>query len=693
MEYRTVQTTCTYCGCGCGLLLGVMDEEVVGTLPLKTHPINEGTLCIKGWSVHEFVQNEKRLQRPLVREKGDFQEVDWEDALGLVASRLRKIRDEFGPDSIAGLSSAKCTNEENYLFQKWMRAVVGTNNVDHCARLCHSSTVAGLAAAFGSGAMTNSTPEIEDADCILITGSNTSESHPLVANRVFRAREKGAKLVVVDPRRMQMARVADIHVRNRPGSDVAWINGIMHIIIKEGWEDKEFVAQRTEGFEALKKEVEAYPPERVAEISGISPENLRRIAETYAKAEKASILFAMGITQHTTGVDNVKSLANLAMLTGNLGRPSTGINPLRGQNNVQGACDVGALPNVYPGYQSVTDEVVAKKFEEAWGVKLDRKVGLTIPEMFSAIEEERIKAMVILGENPLLSDPDVNHVEKAIRKLDFLVVQDMFMTETARLAQVVLPGVSFAEKDGTFTATDRRVQRVRKAIDPLGEARPDWEILCDLARKMGGEGFAFSAPKEIFDELAKVTPIYQGICFERIETEGLQWPCRSPEDPGTPYLHKDQITKGRGTFHAISYREPAELPDEQFPFVLTTGRMGFHFHTGTMTRISPSLHKEAESAYMEIHPEDAQKLGIHECEEVRVSSRRGTIDIKASLTEGIDRGVVFIPFHFVESAANRLTNNAFDPIAKIPEYKVCAVRIEKLATNSKEENDKKRAKD
>ena len=527
--------------------------------------------------------------------------------------------------------------------------------------------------------MTNSTPEIEDADCILITGSNTSEAHPLVATRVFRAREKGAKLIVVDPRRIQMAQVADIHVRNRPGSDVAWINGIMNIIINEGWEDKEFIAQRTEGFEALKKEVEAYTPERVGEISGISPEDLRRIAETYAKAEKASILYAMGITQHTTGVDNVKSLANLAMLTGNLGRPSTGVNPLRGQNNVQGACDIGALPNVYPGYQSVADEGVAKKFEEAWGVRLSRKVGLTILEMFSAIEEGRVKAMLIMGENPMLSDPDIQHVEESLKSLDFLVVQDIFMTETARLAHVVLPGVSFAERDGTFTATDRRIQRVRKAIDPLGEARPDWEILCDLAQRMGGKGFEFPSPREIFDEIARVTPIYGGISFERIETEGLQWPCRTPEDPGTPYLHKDQITKGRGTFHAIGYQDPAELPDDQFPFVLTTGRMGFHFHTGTMTRISPSLHKETESAYMEIHPVDAEKLGIHEGEEVRVISRRGMIEISATVTDRVNQGVVFIPFHFVESAANRLTNTAFDPIAKIPEFKVCAVKIEKVA--------------
>jgi formate dehydrogenase alpha subunit len=528
--------------------------------------------------------------------------------------------------------------------------------------------------------MTNSTPEIEDADCIMITGSNTSEAHPLVASRVFRAREKGGKLVVIDPRRIQMAQVADIHVRNKPGSDVAWINGLMHIIVKEGWENKEFISQRTEGFEELKREIEAYPPERVAEISGISPDDLRRIAETYAKAKKASILYAMGITQHITGVENVKSLANLAMLCGHVGRENTGVNPLRGQNNVQGACDMGALPNVYPGYQVVTDDQIAKKFEKAWNAKLSTKIGLTVTEMLKAAAAGEVKAMFILGENPMLSDPDIRHVEESLESLDFLVVQDIFMTETARFAHIVLPGVSFAEKDGTFTATDRRVQRVRKAIDPMGDSKPDWEILCELARRMGGKGFEFSSPKEIFDELAELTPIYGGIRFERVEKEGLLWPCRSVEEPGTPYLHKDQFAKGRGTFYPISYREPAEIPDDQFPFVLTTGRMGFHFHTGTMTRISPSLHKETETAYMEINPGDAEGLGIDNGEMVRVSSRRGAIEIKATVTDGIDRGVVFIPFHFVESAANRLTNTALDPIAKIPEFKVCAVRIEKLAT-------------
>ncbi len=526
--------------------------------------------------------------------------------------------------------------------------------------------------------MTNSTPELEDADCILITGSNTTEAHPLVASRILKAKEKGAKLIVIDPRRTQIARYADIFVRQRLGTDVAWINGLMHIILKEGWEDKEFISTRTEGFEALKKEVENYPPEKVEEITGFSEADLRAVAETYAKAEKGTIVYAMGITQHITGTENVLSLANLAMLTGNIGRLSTGVNPLRGQNNVQGACDMGGLPNVYTGYQSVADESVAKKFEEAWKVSLSRKPGLTIMEMFQAVEEGKLKALYIMGENPMVSDPDLHHVEKVLKKLELLVVQDIFMTETAKLGHVVLPGVSFAEKEGTFTATDRRVQRIRKAIEPLGEAKPDYEIVCEIARRMGGADFQYASVEDIFKEIARVTPIYQGIRYERIEKEGIQWPCRTPEDVGTPFLHKDQFSKGKGSFFPIPYRAPAEQADREFPFWLTTGRIGFHYHTRTMTGVSPSLQKEAEQNYMEMNPFDAAELGIEEGEAVKVVSRRGEIQIKARLTFGVGRQVLFIPFHFVEGAANVLTNTAIDPVAKIPEFKVGAVRVEKI---------------
>ena len=526
--------------------------------------------------------------------------------------------------------------------------------------------------------MTNSVPDIEDADCILITGSNTSEAHPLVASRVLRAKEKGAKLIVIEPRFIHLASYADVYLRPRPGTDVAWINGMMNIIISQGWQDNEFIQNRTEGFEALREKVMEYSPERVEQITGIPKEDLARAAETYAKSEKSAILYAMGITQHTSGTDNVLSLCNLAMLTGNIGKRGTGVNPLRGQNNVQGACDMGGLPNVLTGYQSVKDEAARKKFEEAWGVSLPTSDGLTVVEMMNAAAEGTIKGMFILGENPLLSDPDITHVREALEKLEFLVVQDIFLSETADLAHVVLPGTSFAEKDGTFTGTDRRVQRVRKAVEPVGEARPDWQIICELAKKMGNAGFDYSSPQEVFDEIASLTPIYQGISYSRIAHEGLQWPCRSSDDPGTEILHQQSFTKGMGTFTPVDFREPAELPDGEYPLVLTTGRSMFQYHTGTLSRNSPTLNRELSEGFMEINPVDAGSLGIADDEVVRVVSRRGQIEIKAHLTSRVGRGVVFIPFHFAESAANVLTNAALDPVAKIPEFKVCAVRVEKI---------------
>ncbi len=526
--------------------------------------------------------------------------------------------------------------------------------------------------------MTNSIPELEESDCILVTGSNTTEAHPLVASRILRAKQKGATLIVIDPRRTQIARYADIFVRQKLGTDVAWINGLMHIILKEGWENKEFISKRTEGIEELKKELENYPPEKVEEITGISRADLRRIAEAYAKAKNASIIYAMGITQHITGTDNVISLANLAMLTGNIGKASSGVNPLRGQNNVQGACDMGGLPDVYPGYQSVTNETIAKKFEESWNAKLSRKPGLTIMEMFQSIEEGKVKAMYIMGENPMVSDPDLKHVEHTLKKLELLVVQDIFLTETAKLAHIVLPGVSFAEKEGTFTSTDRRVQRVRKAIEPLGEAKADHEIICKIAKRMGNDSFNYDSEEKIFEEMTRLTPIYHGITYERIEKDGIQWPCTNSEDPGTPFLHKDQFSKGKGTFFPIPYREPAEIVDEEFPFWLTTGRIGFQYHSRTMSGVSPSLQKEAKEGYVEMNPFDAIQLGIEEGEKVKVISRRGTIEIKTKLSFNVGRNMVFIPFHYFESAANVLTNTAVDPISKIPEFKVCAVRLEKI---------------
>ena len=673
MEYKNVLTVCPYCGCGCNFYLQVFDGELIGILPCKSHVVSQGKLCIKGWNATDFVVSKDRLTKPLMKKDGKFVEISWDKALNIISEKFRK----YSSDDVAVLSSAKCTNEENYLMMKFARAVLKTNSVDHCARLCHASTVVGLGKTFGSGAMTNSIGELEDVDCIFVIGSNTTEQHPLIARYLMRAREKGAKLIVADPRLIPLTQFADYHLRQRPGTDVALLNGFMNVILNEGLEDKEFINKRTEGFEEVKEVVKKYNPEEVEKITGIPKELIIEAARIYAKAKSASIVYSMGITQHTTGVDNVVSCANLAMLTGNVGKPSTGVNPLRGQSNVQGACDMGALPNVYSGYQKVSDENARTKFEKAWNTELPSKTGLTIVEMINEAAKGKLKAMYIMGENPMLSDPDINHVKKALDNLEFLVVQDMFLTETAQLADIILPAASYAEKDGTLTATDRRVQRIRKAIEPIGESKSDWQIICELAGKMGSQEFKYSSPAGIMDEIASVTPIYGGIVFERIEDIGLQWPCPSKEHPGTPYLHKGKFSRGKGKFFGIEFKEAAELPDADYPFILTTGRTIFHYHTGTMTRKTEALNREVPTGYMEINSRDAEKLNIIEGEKVSVKSRRGKIEVKVLKTGKVPEGVVFIPFHFAESPANMLTNSAFDPVAKIPELKVCAVKVEK----------------
>lgn len=673
---KAVLTTCPFCGCGCRYYLLVRGEKVVGVSPAPGDPVSEGRLCVKGWNSFQFINHPERLKRPLVRDGGGFREASWDEALELVAERLSGIKERHGPDSLAFLSSAKCTNEENYLMMKLARAVFSTNNVDHCARLCHASTVVGLASTFGSGAMTNSISEIEDSDCILVTGSNTTEQHPLVAARVLRALKRGARLIVVDPRRIQLSKLATLHLRQRPGTDVAWLNGMMYVILDEGLEKRDFIEERTEGFEELEKVVSDYSPGEVERITGIPARDLVEAARLYGRAERASIIYSMGITQHTTGVDNVRSCANLAMLTGNVGRYATGVNPLRGQNNVQGACDVGALPDVLSGYQKVSDPEVRDKFERTWGVKLPQDPGLTVVEMIESALRGEVRAMYIMGENPMLSDPDVGQVERGLGNLEFLVVQDIFLSETARLADVVLPAASFAEKDGTFTNTERRVMRIRKALDPPGRAKADWEILCDLARKLGAD-WDYGSPSDIFDEIASLTPIYHGISYRRLEGWGIQWPCPSEDHPGTPYLHKGKFTRGKGKFIPARYRPPDELPSKEYPFVLTTGRVYFHWHTGTMTRRISVLDREVPRAFVEVNPEDAGRLGIRDGARVKVSSRRGEVEAEAKVTDVVPEGVVFMPFHFLEAAANRLTNPALDPEAMIPEYKVCAVRIER----------------
>jgi formate dehydrogenase alpha subunit len=541
--------------------------------------------------------------------------------------------------------------------------------------------VAGLAAAFGSGAMTNTIADIEKAEVILITGSNTTENHPVLSSFVKRAVTlKGTQLIVVDPRKIKMTTFAQEWLRPNLGTDVAWINGMMHVIIEGNLYDAEYVENRTEAFETLKEAVEKYTPDYVESITGIPAEQLERAARLYAGAKPGSILYCMGITQHTSGTDNVKSLANLAMLCGNLGVEGGGVNPLRGQNNVQGACDMGGLPNVYTGYQPVTVGPANKKFAEAWGVdELPTEIGLTLPEMISGIEEDEVKALWIMGENPVVSDPDADHVVKALEKLELLIVQDIFLTPTAKLADVVLPGVSFAEKDGTFVNTERRVLRVRKAIEPVGESRQDWQIIQDISNRFGYE-MAYDSPEDIFKEIAELTPSYAGITYERLEGVGLQWPCPSPDHPGTPFLHDGgRFTRGKGLFHAVDYNPPAEVTDEDYPFWMTTGRVYAHYHTGTMTRNSKALDCEVSEGFLEINPADARALDLPDGHGVKIASRRGEIETRIMITDRVEQGVVFMPFHFEEANVNKLTNPAYDPIAKIPELKVCAVKLEKAS--------------
>jgi len=541
--------------------------------------------------------------------------------------------------------------------------------------------------------MTNAIDEIYSADVIFVIGSNTNEQHPLIARRVIKAvRERGAKLIVADPRAIGLSGFADVFIRPRPGTNVALLNGLMHVIIDQGLAGETFIAGRmeAESYRALKAIVANYPPERAAEIAGVPADDIRRAARLYGQADRATILYAMGITQHTSGTDNVQSVANLAMLTGNVGRESTGVNPLRGQNNVQGACDMGGLPNVYPGYQPVSDPAIHEKFARAWDGgsgterwELGTAPGLTVTEMVDAAGDG-IRGLYIMAENSLLSDPDINHVRAAFERLDFLVVQDIFFTETAQMADVILPGASFAEKDGTFTNTERRVQRVRKAVAPPGEAKADWEIICEVAKQLEARkaasqaGWGYCSPTKVMEEIASLTPIYGGMAYERLEDLGLQWPCPHADHPGTPYLHKDTFARGRGRFVPAEYRPPAEQPDDDYPLLLTTGRVLFHYHTGTMTRRSPTLTAQINEPFVEIHPDDSAQLGISCADRVRVRSRRGEVELAAHVTERVPPGVVFIPFHFAEAPANALTHAALDPTAKIPEYKVCAVRVTRL---------------
>jgi formate dehydrogenase alpha subunit len=673
-ELTKTDTVCEYCGVGCLITVYTKNNRIV-KVKGKDGPASRGRLCIKGRFGHQYL-TKSRLTSPLIRKNGVFKEASWDEAIDYVANTFSRIKATYGPQALGGLTSARCTNEEVYLFQKFVRVIFQNNNVDHCARLCHASTVVGLTRAFGSGAMTNSSAELSESDCILVAGSNTTETHPVIATFIQNAVRKGAILMVADPRKIDLVKSAHVHLQHRNGTDVALFNGLMNSIYRKGLHKKKFIEERTERFSDFIRVVEKYTPEKVEEITGVPKERLLEAADLFGKAEKASIVFSMGITQHITGTDNVLSLANLAMLTGNVGRPSTGVNPLRGQGNVQGACDMGALPNVYSGYQSVTDPSVKEKFEAAWGVPLSGKPGLTVVEMMDKAAQGEIKGMYIMGENPMLSDPNINHVEKALKNLEFLVVQDIFMTETAQLADVVLPSRAALEKDGTFTNTERRVQPGKKVVEPHPSTKTDWEIIGLIAEKMGYP-LKYDTVWDILSEITRVTPIYRGITPHRAAL-GLQWPCPSEDHPGTPFLHKGTFSRGKGLFTPVDFIPPAECPDEEYPFLLSTGRILFHYHTGTMSRKTEALNAFVNQGYMEICPYDAGSLHINDNDLVEVRTRRGEIMIRAKISNRVAQKSVFIPFHFCEAPANRLTNDALDPQAKIPEFKVAACSVKKV---------------
>ncbi|QBH28697.1 formate dehydrogenase subunit alpha [Vibrio vulnificus] len=680
---KKVDTICTYCGVGCKLTMHV-DEAAnrIRYVEGAHSPVNEGMLCVKGRYGFDFVASEERLTTPLIRKDGWLQPASWQEAIRLIADKFSTIKQDFGGRALAGFSSAKTTNEDNYAFQKFMRRELGTNNVDHCARLCHASTVTGLEASLGSGAMTNDIPSIKHSDVIFIIGSDTSAAHPVIASHIKQAvRHHGARLIVADPKRIGMADHAELYLAHRPGTDVMLINGVMQQIIKNGWYDMEYIEERVDGFDTMLQEVmsPAYSLDKVELVTGVKADDIFAMARMIGTAKRTAVYYSMGITQHTTGHDNVRSIANLQLLCGNIGIEGGGINPLRGQSNVQGACDMGALPNNYPGYQKVYNPLVREKFVIEWDApNLSAEPGLTLTEIIDGACRRDVRALYVMGENPVLSDPNQAHVIEGLEALDFLVVQDIFLTETAQYADVVLPSCSFAEKSGHFTNTERRVQRIYPAVNPPGEAKEDWRIIQEIANAMGSD-WHYRSVADITNEITRVTPQYAGLKWDNITREGVQWPSNKNNPAGTRIMHQTQFTRGKGQMEAIPFRYAAELPDEEYPLVLTTGRVLEQFHTGTMTRKTQGLNNLAGPRAM-ISVQDAEALGIGNGDMLKVSTRRGEIEIAAFVTKRMQAGVLFIPFHFVESPVNRLTTTATDPHAKIPEFKVAAVRVEKLHT-------------
>ena len=690
---RTVRTTCPYCGVGCQLNLNVKDDYVYSVeAPFEAAP-NYGMLCVKGRFGTDYVKHPGRVKNPLIRvnrEEGRsakpvWREASWDEALDYVADELSRITKANGGDAIATYASAKATNEDNYVFQKMVRALIKTNNVDHCARLCHAGSVAGLQLSIGSAAMSNSIAEMEDLEVFMVTGSNTTETHPVIANFLKRAvRKNGAKLIVVDPRRIGMTNFATHYLQQNPGTDVAVFQAMAHVIVKEKLYDPDFIKDRTEGFSEYIESLEKYTPEWAETVSGVPAQSIVDAARMYANAKKASIYWGMGISQSTHGTDNTLSLVNLAMMCGHMGKSGTGVNPLRGQNNVQGCSDSGGLPNVYTAYQGVADEASQAKFEKYWGTDLNPVAGLTATEMVDHSYDGRVKGMFVLGENPMMSEPNQNHARAALEKLEFLVCQDIFINETGEMADVILPATSFAEKDGTFTNTDRRVQRCRAAVPPVGNSRADWDILSDLGRRieqrLGLElenGFDFESPEQIWEEMRAVTPDFWGIDYARLEREGgVHWPCPDFDHPGTPFLFANEFPRGKGKFWEVEYGTESEQPDPEYPFNLSTGRVLYHWSGSTMTGRS-RLEDVYPEAVCEMHPEDAERLAISTNDWVELRSRRGAVKVRVMVTGRSPVNTVFLPFHFAEASANQLTLDKVDNRAKIPDYKNTAIKITK----------------
>ncbi|HJR00010.1 MAG TPA: formate dehydrogenase subunit alpha [Methylomirabilota bacterium] len=681
---RRVETTCPYCGVGCGITLRVRADERLSIMAddVPANSSSRGTLCVKGRFATGFVHSPDRITSPLIKRDGRWQEASWDEALDAAADGLARNRGHFG-----ALASAKATNEDGFVIQKLTRVVMGTNNVDHCTRLCHSPSVEAMLVSMGSGATSNSYQDYEEAGCLMVIGADASANHPVIAIRFRRAVAHGARLIVVNPKRVDLCDQADLWIRQQPGTDVALFNAMARVILDEGLADLDFIRSRTEGFDAWVRSLDPYTLEHAEAVTGVAREDIAQAARWYARPPFAGscLIWGMGITQHINGTANAHAVLNLSLAAGQMGFPGSGISPLRGQNNVQGCGDAGCIPTNLPGYAGYGAGDL-DRFERVWGVRPPDEQGLVVTEMVEGCLDGRVRAMYVVGENPLLSEPDLHHAEKAIQQLDFLVVQDLFMHETAEHAHVFLPAAAFAEKDGTFTNSERRVQRIRRAIAPPGQARPDWWIACELAkrtaRRLGTTvtGFDYRHPSEIFDEMASLWPSVGGMSYARLEDGGLQWPCPSPEHPGTRYLYGESFPRGKGRFVPVTQTATAaELPDPDYPYLLNTGRLLYHWHGGTMTRRVQGLLELAPRLEVAVHPSDARRLGVGDGAALRVVSRRGELTACTRVTEAVRPGAIFVPFvKLADSAANFLTNAAFDPSAKIPEYKVCAVRLERI---------------